>query len=53
GRCVHTLSAHGGGANDVCFGANGAVVATAGDDGTVRVWDASTGQPRAKLQGQG
>jgi WD40 repeat protein/serine/threonine protein kinase len=39
------LAGHRGEANDIAFTRDGRLAATAGDDGTVRVWDATTGAP--------
>jgi WD40 repeat protein len=45
------LSGHTGAVNAVAIAADGSWLATAGDDGTVRTWDADTWQVRATLEG--
>jgi WD40 repeat protein len=39
--------------NDVQFSEDGSMLATGGDDGTLRVWDPSSGEPIAVVQGAG
>ena len=39
--------------NDIAMSADGTQVATAGDDGAVRLWDVDTGTQELRLQGQG
>ena len=40
----HDLGSHGAFVNDVAFNANGTRAVTAGDDGTARVWDVTSGE---------
>jgi WD40 repeat protein/serine/threonine protein kinase len=46
-----TLRGHNGGVTDVAFNPNGTRVATSSLDGTVRIWDAATGQEERLLKG--
>lgn len=41
-----TLRGHAGEVNSLRFSPDGALAATSGDDGTIRLWDATTGRPR-------
>ncbi|KAG5192957.1 WD40-repeat-containing domain protein [Tribonema minus] len=52
-RCRHRLPAHASGINDVVFSESGALIASGGDDGCVKVWDTASGQQRAKLSAAG
>ncbi|MBY0261592.1 MAG: serine/threonine protein kinase, partial [Phycisphaerales bacterium] len=47
------MRGHKGQVSDVCFSADGSRFASAGDDGTARVWDARTGAQTALLAGAG
>jgi WD40 repeat protein len=51
GTLAHTLLGHAGAVAAVHFSADGALLATAGVDGTARVWDAGTGLPIASDAG--
>ncbi len=44
GESVLTFKAHDGDINDVAFSPDGSLLATTGDDGTLKVWNASTGR---------
>eukprot|EP00903_Cladosiphon_okamuranus_P021611 g19872.t1 len=50
-RCMSAIEAHSAGVNDVVFEKGGVLLATAGDDSYVKVWDPSSGRQRAVLKG--
>jgi Autophagy protein 16 (ATG16)/WD domain, G-beta repeat len=52
-RCRHKLPAHSAGINDVVYSDSGALLATASDDGSVKLFDSSSGQQRSKLAAGG
>ena len=51
GRSVLTLEGHRGGVRASGFSADGTRLVSGGYDGTVRVWDARTGDPLLTLEG--
>lgn len=53
GESVFAFAGHDADINDVAFSADGSLLATASDDGLVRVWDPDTGDMRAELGGWG
>ena len=49
---LHTLRGHGNWVMDVVFSPDGRRLASGSDDGTAKVWDATTGRELITLQGQ-
>lgn len=49
-RCFQAIEAHSSGVNDVVFERGGVLLATAGDDSYVKVWDPGSGRQRAVLK---
>ncbi|CAM9956041.1 unnamed protein product [Ectocarpus fasciculatus] len=50
-RCFQAIEAHSAGVNGVVFEKGGVLLATAGDDSYVKVWDPGSGRQRAALKG--
>jgi COMPASS component SWD3 len=50
---IHTLAGHSRGINDVAWSHNAQYLATASDDKTLRLWDASTGDALVEFRGHG
>jgi WD40 repeat protein/DNA-binding SARP family transcriptional activator len=53
GEPLFTIPAHDGKVSDVAFSANGDLLATAGVDGSLRIWDVSTAEPVLAIPGVG
>ena len=53
GESVLAFTGHEIDVNDVAFSADGSMLVTTGDDGAARVWDPSTGEKLATLEGSG
>ena len=53
GAIVRTIAAHQGEVTDLALSPDGHWLATAGADGVLRVWDPSTGEPGAVVEGEG
>ncbi|MBL7498620.1 TIR domain-containing protein [Frankia sp. CNm7] len=49
GACRHTLAGHLGQVRAIAFDPAGALLASTGDDGTLRLWDTDTGRERVAL----
>jgi WD40 repeat protein len=49
--CLHTLEGHSGYVRSVAFSHNSHLLASASDDGTVKLWDPATGQCLRTLKG--
>lgn len=53
GDSVLTYTGHDADVNDVAFSADGSLLATAGDDGLLRVWASDSGEKEAEVRGRG
>src|SRR6266568_4136914 len=51
GECCLILEGHSNGIRTVAFAPNGAILASGGDDQTIRLWDTGTGECRFILEG--
>lgn len=49
-RCFQAIEAHSSGVNDVVFEKGGVLLATAGSDSYVKVWDPGSGRQKAALK---
>jgi WD40 repeat protein len=53
GQSILSFEGHDGDVNDVAFSPDGSMLASTGDDGTLKVWDPSTGDLLASASGAG
>ena len=53
GKELHRLGAHSQQAHSIAFSPDGELLASAGDDGTIRLWDVATGHLRGLLGHEG
>jgi WD40 repeat protein/DNA-binding SARP family transcriptional activator len=51
GESVRSFHGHDPDVNDVGFSSDGAMLATSGDDGAVRIWDPTTGEELSRVTG--
>ncbi|CAN0305952.1 unnamed protein product, partial [Laminaria digitata] len=49
-RCFQAIEAHSSGVNDVVFDKGSVLLATAGNDSYVKVWDPGSGRKKAALK---